>query len=155
MSPSEKVALLGGIAGLMVIVLGWVGWLRPRVRRGSRLLVAALETLAGRGEILDEATGETLPAIMPLHRRLNHLQRDLDAVAEAQASTAKALEILAAVQADQTAHGRSLADHEARILSLEDIDAERARTLEYTTAMWRALADKDVIDVDPEEVPRA
>lgn len=141
---AERLAVIATAVSLLGALYTWVKFIRPRVRRFWRLVIAALETLAGRGEIPDEATGRVLPAILPLHRRLAGIE-------EAQAAQAVTLQTLVKIQADQTALQRTATDHEIRIQSLEDIEVEKTLTREEALEMWRAMNNRDVIDVEADE----
>lgn len=135
------VQLAIAVCTLVAVWATWVKAARPRVRAFTRLVVAALETLAGREAIHDYTTGRSLPAIPPLHKRLDGIER-------AQEAQANALQTIAQVQAEQGALHRIASDHEARITSLEDVEAERAVVREENAALFRLLADHNVLDVE-------
>lgn len=146
MDLNSRAQLILTLAGVASVLGAWWKWGQPRLRSGWRLLYAALVSLGGREEIEDAATGRTLPAIPPLHVWRASIDKALDTQAEA-------LNRLATVQVSQIEQSKLLGemhrvqiDHEARIGSLEDVEAERAQVRDESTAMWRAIAEKDTFE---------
>lgn len=140
---TTHVELLYVFSGLVVLWIGWIKAVRPKLRRFGTRVSAVLDTFGGRDEIEDEVTGQRLPAVLPLHRRLTRME-------DRQLEQGQRLDRLATVIENQTEIFRITTDHESRIQSLEDIDAERTLTREEAVEMWRALNSRDVIDVDQE-----
>lgn len=128
----------------------WVGYLRKvkpalaSLNRVVRQITTLLDLLAGRPAQEDPLTGRTTPAVPALHNRVITLE-------QAAKDAGEALLLLTKDRTDLHDLRRIAQDHEARIITLEEVDAERARTTEESAAMWRAIADKDVIDVPTSE----
>lgn len=142
---SRAQLILTGL-GILSATFAWWRWVHPRLRALGRLFYAALVSLAGRDPIHDEVTGRSLPAIPPLHVRLAGIE-------QTQQTQADALNKLANVQSEQLDLAKVVSelhrvqvDHEARIGSLEDVDAERSLTREESAAVWRAIANKDALE---------
>lgn len=151
LNTGEVVAACSTLAAAMLAVVGWLKAVRPRVRAAGRLirrLSVFVDVFVGRDEQIDEATGIKLPAIAPLHLRLSGIEQ----TQSDQAATLRALAEHTNTQAElartQTELVRIAADHEARLITLEEVDADRARTQEESAAMWRALADRHIPDAD-------
>lgn len=121
--------LLLALSGLLALWIGWLVKARPKVKRGLARVGAVVDVFAGRPEEIDEVSGIRLPEIKPLHHRLTTIEVTLDKLANQE---------------------RILSDHEARIVSLEDVEAERALTREESAAVWRAIANRDAIEGESE-----
>lgn len=116
-------------------------WWRPKGQR----IDAALDTLGGRPASADLVGGGHLPAILPLHERLLMIEGT-------QRDQAAALRAIAEVNTALAELSRITGDHEARLLSLEDVEAERTLAREESTAMWRAVDHRDVLDSEGTEL---
>lgn len=145
---TAQVALLVGIAtgaiGLLAAGVSTVRKVRAWWRPKSERIDLALDTLGGRPAIADPAGGGRLPAILPLHERLLTIEAT-------QRDQAAALRAIAEVNTALAELHRITSDHEVRLVSLEDVEAERSLSREESTAMWRAVADREVIDVEGTE----
>lgn len=140
MSTAEKVTLVSTSLGILVLLIGFYrSWWRPRYRRWSRTIRTALEALGGRPEVTDEVSGVHLPKIDPMHTRLTGIEiRQEDQGAR--------LDRLTDLLERQAELHRIAQDHEVRLISLEDTEAERAANREEYTALWRAISERDTID---------
>ena len=149
-------ALIGlGIsaATLVGLLVGWLRWVRPKVKSATGQVAAASDAILGREEITDNITGRTLvPALPGLGVRmafaedsLTHQQAQMDKLTDAVAR-------LADVQ-------QQIDDLLRRIVALETGTIERVATKAEAVAAWRAIervaegqpvSDADVIDEAPE-----
>lgn len=146
------VAITTGLLALLGAVVTGVrrarAWWEPK---GARI-ETALDTLGGRPAVHDPVGGGNLPAIVPLHTRLLTIEATQRDQAAAQRDQAAALRAVAEVNTALAELSRSVADHDARLVSLEDVEAERTLAREESTAMWRAVDHRDVIDSEGTEL---
>jgi hypothetical protein len=114
------------------LVAIWVGWfiiIRPRWRRFWNRVNGVIDTLNGREEFVDQATGRTVAEIKPLGSRIGAIEQTLATVADQQVL---------------------LENHENRITALENTHvkdivtaAERAATAAASTEMLRLIRERD------------
>ncbi len=96
-------AALGG-ATLLVVIIGWLRWFRPRWRRVRQITTAVTETILGREAIIDAATGATLVPVQPgLGLRLATQEHQMDQMTDAVAKIAGSHERLDALEGRVTA----------------------------------------------------
>lgn len=120
------VTIAGGILALLLAVLGWLRWLRPRVRKAISRTGAALDTIAGREAIVDNITGRELaPALPSIGKRMESVE----------GSVAQLVEVIKS----QHQQDRRLDDHDHRIKQLEDGTIERIAGKAESVATWRAV----------------
>jgi len=133
--------IAGLIVSLIVIcgaVLGWVRWVRPRIRRGSKEIVAVRDAILGRDPITDSVTGkEIAPALPGMGVRMATTEENLRVLAEAVAKIADS-------------HLR-LDDHEVRLKNLEDARVERVVARAESAQAWRTI--EKAIQAEPDETP--
>lgn len=120
---------LGALAGattVAVAILGWLRWLRPKLRHTLGQVGAVRDSILGREAILDSITGiELAPALPGVGVRLADQERHLGTLAEA----------VATIAADH----HQIADHEGRIVRLEQAAVERVVGKAESVAAWRAM----------------
>ena len=133
--------LAGLIVSSIVIlgaVLGWIRYVRPRMRRGYRRIVAVFDAILGREPITDSITGkEIAPAQPGIGVRMATTEENLRVLAEAVAKIADS-------------HLR-LDDHEVRLKNLEDARVERVVARAESAQAWRTI--EKAIQAEPDETP--
>lgn len=117
--------IVGGMTVLAGVV-GWVRWVRPRVKRTAHQVIAVRDSILGRDAVIDSITGaEQSPALPGVGVRLAETERHLGVLAQAVATIAES-------------HVR-LEEHEARITALEQQAVERIVSRAESTAAWVAM----------------
>lgn len=133
MTPTEAVPLALGIIALLTAIVGWLKWIRPRYRAGRNTVTAITETLLGRDEIVDAATGRVLVKKQPgMATRIDTVERALVALSD---------------------QHRTLDDHEKRITALEEATVERVVARQESALAWRAM--ETALKSTPDEEPEA
>jgi hypothetical protein len=118
-------AIIGGSA-VLGIVIGWLRWVRPRLRHLFDQIGAVRDSILGREAVTDSITGaELAPALPGVGVRLAEQEKHLGILSEAVATIAQS-------------HAR-LEDHEGRIVALEAAAVERVVTRAESAAAWAAM----------------
>lgn len=138
-------ALIGlgiGAATLLGIVIGWMKWVRPRIRKGVDQVTGVRDAILGREAIVDSITGKELAPALP---GMGVRMAQQEAVSKLQQEQMTLLTDAVAKLANT--HQR-LDDHDRRLNALEAAAIERVATKAESVAAWRAVAavagDKDV-----------
>ena len=105
-TPNEAVALAVGLIAILSALIGWLKWLRPKIRRGQSEAVAVRDAILGRDAVRDSITGKELAP------RLPGIGQRIDTVEQAVATLA-----------DQH---RILDDHDSSIRSLQSEQVSQA-----------------------------
>lgn len=129
----DIVGLAIGVATLMGLVVGWLRWVRPRIRRLRAKTVMALDSLVGREAVIDTITGEEIaPALPGIGARMSHQEQQVEL-----------LSVAVTKLVDQQDHQRKLEErvdsHDHRIKALEEQAIERVATKAESVAAWRAV----------------
>lgn len=108
------------------VILGWLRWVRPRMRRTVHEVAAIRDSILGRDAVVDSITGtELAPALPGVGVRLAETEKHLGVLAEAVATIAES-------------HVR-LEEHEVRIAALEAGAVERIVSRADSAAAWEAM----------------
>lgn len=112
--------------GLLSAFVGWVKWLRPRLRETKRDSIAIRDAILGRDPVVDSITGKELaPALPGIGQRMATVEQALVTFAQNQHD----LEVL-----------RSRVDeHDTEILALKNAAIERVITKAESVAAWQAM----------------
>ena len=104
---------------VVVVIIGWFKWLRPRLKKVNAESVAIRDAILGRDAILDSITGEErVPALPGIGMRMATVEEALVALADV--------------------HVKML-DHEERIRSLETGTLERIAARADSVAAFKAI----------------
>lgn len=122
----EKVALAIGICTLGGLLVGYLRVIRPRLRKAAARIGAALDTIAGRGPVMDSITGKQLAPELP------SIGKRMDAM---EGSVSRLVEVIEG----QHKQDERLDDHETRLKRLEEQTVERVATKVESTQAWRAI----------------
>lgn len=138
-----------GLLTLLGMLLGWLRWVRPRIRAVRGKFVAASDALVGRDAITDSITGrEIAPALPGIGQRMETVERAVAGIADlllgqhAQDARIDALEV-------------RVDGHDSRLHQLEDQTIERVATRAESAQAWRAIAavaqqaDPSIGEVNP------
>lgn len=135
---NEAVALALGVAALLGVLVGWVRWVRPKIRRGRREVTAVRDAILGRDAITDSITGKEIePALPGMGVRMAQQEQQMAIITDAVAKIADS-------------HLR-LESLESRVKVLEDARVERVVTQVESAQAWRAIANAH--DADPNDAP--
>lgn len=130
---STLVTIACGILAVMAGLVGWLRWVRPRLRHGVTRVGAALDTLAGRPPIVDNITGKELaPELPSIGKRMESVE----------GSVAQLVEVIKSQHQQDirlNAHEQALDLHEGRIKQLEDGTIERIAAKAESVSAWRAV----------------
>lgn len=108
----QAVTLALGLAALAGVIVGWIKWVRPKVRKAHEESVAIRDAILGRDAIRDSITGkEMVPALPGIGMRMATVEQALITLADNQK---RLLEL-------EEAHN----DHDTRITALEQGALER------------------------------
>jgi septation ring formation regulator EzrA len=58
-------AVVGSIAAVLVVIVTFLKWVRPKIRRTKSDVVAARDSILGREAVVDTITGETIREALP------------------------------------------------------------------------------------------
>lgn len=162
MSPTAWLVIAGSIIGLVTgLITVWV-FIRPGIRRRR----AADEAILGTEPIPDRSgEGNIREGTLGLVQLQRNNAKQIAKLEETARETASAVKTLAEVVAEQagvraevdairaglTRADLRLNDHELRLKAQELATEERIEIRRESAAVFRAVADRDVIDVDNEE----
>ena len=126
-STNGMITLTLGFVALAGVVLGWLRWVRPKIHRGRKEVVAVRDAILGREAITDSVTGkEIAPALPGMGVRMAHQESQMALLTDAVAKIADS-------------HGR-LESLEDRVKALEEASVERIVTRAESAQAWRAIA---------------
>lgn len=135
---NEAVALALGITALLGVFVGWVRWVRPKIRNGRREVVAVRDAILGRDAIHDSITGKEIePALPGMGVRMAHQEQQMQILTEAVAKIADS--------------HLALENLEKRVKVLEDARMERVVSRAESANAWRAIAAAH--EAGPNETP--
>ena len=118
---------------LLVILGGWLKWVRPRWRKVKNDALGARDALVGRDAIFDRVSGRQLaPAIPGIGNRMEHQEREMSEMKQAVIQLAETHTQLIRVN-------EALVDHEGRLMALENAAVERVVGRAESAAAWRAM----------------
>lgn len=130
------------LSTLVVIWVGWAKFLGPRVKAKWDWFVGILQSIGGRDPIVDKRTGvEIAPMVPALGVQLLSIDKRFETVNENMA------QLIEVVKSNQDAHHR-IDSVEQRVTVLETAEDARREVRAESTAMWQAVANKDVIDAE-------
>jgi hypothetical protein len=122
--------VIGLIVGLIAIIgalVAWLRWVRPKIHRGRKEIVAVRDAILGRDAITDSVTGtEIAPALPGMGVRMAHQEKQMELLTTAVAQIADS-------------HQR-LESLETRVQALENASVERVVTRAESAQAWRAIA---------------
>lgn len=145
MLDSNKLVMAYTLCGLFVIWIGWLKAVRPMLRRWNKRWNAAGDALLGREAIYDPASGRELaPALPGIGRRMATMEDAVHALTQTVAE-------LDAVNKRLDRHEQQIGANTENIAVIMTAAAERIVTKAEATEMWRAIADKDLVDGDSDE----
>lgn len=129
MNPEDINATTGAVLGVIALLgvfVGWLKWLRPKIRSARQDGVAIRDAILGRDPVVDSITGkEIAPALPGMGVRMAHQEQQMDLITRAVAQLA-------------STHTR-IDNHETRIQKLEEASVERVVTRAESAAAWRAM----------------
>lgn len=130
---NDIVGLVLGLLALLGALLGYLRWVRPRIRRGLGVWVQIRDSLIGREEQHDSITGrKTADALPGIGVRMDNVERG-------QVQTQKALEHIATLIESQQQQDQRLDTVERRVDALEQAAIERVAAKAENVAMWRGV----------------
>ena len=145
MTPAEAIPLAVGLIAIIGAVLGWLKWLRPKIRRGKAEVVAVRDAILGRDAISDSITGREIEPPLPgVGVRVAHVE-------ESQRETSRQIESIAVAITKLASQQEAIEDHEARIEQLEKAAVERIVTKQESAQAWRAMEAAANAQPDDEE----
>lgn len=134
---STRAEAITAILVLMGLLVGYMRWVRPRVKRAVRTTNAIVDTLVGREAIVDHATGRVLSAEQP---GIGVRMAKLEDVVTTMAQQDKRLTDLEVTSVD----------HEKRLAAQEQAAVERAVTRAESLTHLAMLAKAQ--GMDPSEI---
>ncbi len=138
------VTFLLGLAALLGVLVGWLRWVRPRIRRGKSEVTAIRDSILGRDAIVDSITGREIePALPGVGVRLAATEKHLGVLAESVASL-----VLMHERIDRVEMHDKVQD--ARIDKLEEASVERIVSRAESAAGWRAM--EEAVKATPDHV---
>lgn len=142
MTPPDGLQIALTLSTLMALWIGWAKAVRPKVRRFRARWNQAGDALLGREPIIDPASGRELaPALPGIGQRMATVEDAVKILAEAQARSEALSQRLSRVETQVSTNTENIA-------TMMVAAAERIVTKEEAAQMWRAIADRDVIDGD-------
>ena len=134
----DAVQIVFTVSTLAALWIGWAKYLGPRFKARWNRLVGFFQTIAGRDPIVDKITGrEISPEVPPLGKQIAAINDNM-------------AQLIEVVRSNQDAHHR-IDGVESRVLVLETAEEARREVRAESTEMWRAVANKDVLDVESDE----
>lgn len=122
----DRIELALAILALLGIIVGWLKVVRPRWRKGTERVTAALDTIAGRPPVVDSITGKELaPELPSIGKRMESVEGSVSRLVE--------------VIEGQHKQDQRLDDHERRLQQLEEQVIERVASKAESVAAWRAV----------------
>lgn len=122
-----------GLATLLVIVFGWVRFVRPRLAKATAEVTAVRDSILGRDEIRDSITGRVLaPSLDGMGVRQERTEDQVATLVLSQRQLTETVNRLAEQQ-------QRLDNHEARITKLEEAAIERIVTRADSALGWAAV----------------
>lgn len=130
---SEIIGLALGLIALLGAGLGWIRWVRPRLRKARATLTSASDALLGREAVIDTITGDVLaPALPGVGARMAHQEQQMEL-----------LTVTVTKLVDQQVHQQKLEHRvdglEGRVKGLEDGAIERVASKAESISAWRAV----------------
>ena len=130
---NDIVGLALGLLALLGALLGYLRWVRPRLKRAVGTWVQLRDSLIGREEQRDSITGRKILDELPgIGVRMDNFERG-------QQQTQKALEHIATLIESQQQQDQRLDTVERRVDALEQAAIERVATKAESVAMWRGV----------------
>jgi len=136
----DRLAAIYTACGLLALWVGWIKLARPKLRRARNRVSGAIDALMGREAISDPVSGKELaPALPGIGQRMATVEDTLAKLTEVVSEQAK---LNGRVDRIEDQVGRNT-ENLAVIMAAT---AERIVTKAEAAEMWRAIADKDVVD---------
>lgn len=131
---NDIVGLALGLLALLGALLGYLRWVRPRIKRGVGTWVQIRDSIIGRDAQRDSITGREVPgsALPGIGVRMDNVERG-------QVQTQKALEHIATLIESQQQQDQRLDTVERRVDALEQAAIERVAGKAESVAAWRAV----------------
>jgi hypothetical protein len=142
---SDRLVAVYTLCGLLVLWVGWIKAVRPKIRRFRTRWNQAGDALLGRDPIVDTITGrEVSPALPGIGQRMATVE---DAVKTLTDTVAR----LDAINERLDRHEAQIGTNTENIAAIMVAAAERIITKDESAQMWRAIADKELIDGESSE----
>lgn len=130
---------------LLALWVGWVKAVRPKVRQFVRRWTSAGDALVGRPSIYDPASGRELAPELP------GIGQRMATVEDAVKTLTETVAALDSINHRLDRHERQIGQNTENIAVIMTAAAERIVTKAEAAEMWRAIADKDLVDGDSDE----
>ncbi|UUW87393.1 hypothetical protein [Pimelobacter simplex] len=130
---NDIIGLVLGVIAVLGALLGYLRWVRPRIRRGIGVWVQIRDSLIGREEQRDSITGrKTADALPGIGVRMDNVERG-------QQEQSRALNHIATLIESQQQQDQRLDTVERRVDALEQAAIERVAGKAESVAAFRAI----------------
>lgn len=144
MLDSNRLVAVYTLCGLLVLWVGWIKAVRPKIRRFWARWTGVGDALLGREPIFDPASGRELSPALP------GIGQRMATVEEAVTTLTQTVAELDAINKRLDRHEQQIGTNTENIAAMMVAAAERIVTKDEAAQMWRAIADKELIDGETE-----